>query len=53
MDEMDALRKTGTESARQGIAQLNEMTAQLAPKAEALRAAGEAQLPDAGDEPVR
>jgi uncharacterized protein YaaN involved in tellurite resistance len=53
MDEMDSLRKAGTESARQGIAQLNEMTAQLAPKAEALRTAGEAELPDAGGEPVR
>ena len=53
MDEMDALRKRGTESARQGIDQLNAMTAELAPKAEAMRAAGQAQLPDVTDGPVQ
>ena len=53
MDELEAIRAKGTESARQGIDQLNEMTAQLAPKAEALRAAGEAELPDAPSDPVR
>lgn len=53
MDEMDEIRRAGTESARQGIAQLNAMTAQLAPKAAALRSAGEAELPDASVDPVR
>jgi uncharacterized protein YaaN involved in tellurite resistance len=47
MDEMDAIRKTGTESAREGIAQLNAMTAELAPRAEGLRAAGAVEIPDA------
>jgi len=53
MDEMDALRKKGTESAREGIEQLTQMSADLAPKAEALRAAGEAELPDVAGDPVR
>ena len=53
MDEMDSLRKQGTDSARQGIEQLNAMTQQLAPKAEALHAAGQAQLPDSADGPVQ
>ncbi len=47
MDEMDSLRRTGTESAREGIAQLNAMTAELAPRAEGLRAAGAVEIPDA------
>ena len=50
MDEMDRLRRTGTESAKEGIAQLSAMTAELAPKAEGLRAAREFETPDAGTE---
>ena len=51
MNELDEIRRKGTESAREGIAQLNQMTAELAPKAEALRAAGDVELPDvAGDD---
>jgi uncharacterized protein YaaN involved in tellurite resistance len=53
MDEMDALRKKGTESAREGIAQLKQMTEELAPRAEALRAASEAELPDAAGDPIQ
>jgi uncharacterized protein YaaN involved in tellurite resistance len=41
MEELDQIRRTGTESARRGVEQLNEMTASLAPKADALRAARE------------
>jgi uncharacterized protein YaaN involved in tellurite resistance len=53
MDEMDALRKKGTESAREGIAQLKQMTEELAPRAEALRAASDAELPDAAGDPIQ
>ena len=54
MTEMEEIRRAGTESARQGITQLTEMSATLAPKAEALRAAREFEAPDAaGDEDAR
>ena len=39
MDQMDEIRRTGTESARAGIAELDQMTATLAPKAEGLHSA--------------
>jgi uncharacterized protein YaaN involved in tellurite resistance len=45
MNQMDEIRRAGTESARAGIAQLDQMTAGLAPKAEALRAAREFEVP--------
>ena len=45
MDQMDEIRRAGTESARSGIAQLDQMTAGLAPKAEGLRAAREFEVP--------
>ena len=45
MDQMDEIRRAGTESARAGITQLEEMTTGLAPKAEALRASREFELP--------
>jgi len=47
MDEMDRLRKVGTQSAREGIEQLSAMSAELAPKAEGLRAAREFEAPGA------
>ncbi len=45
MDQMDEIRRAGTESARSGIAQLDQMTAELAPRAEGLRAAREFEVP--------
>jgi len=45
MNQMDEIRRAGTESARAGIAQLDQMTAGLAPKADALRAAREFEVP--------
>ncbi len=45
MDQMDEIRRAGTESARAGIAQLSEMTSEMAPKAEGLRAARDFQVP--------
>jgi uncharacterized protein YaaN involved in tellurite resistance len=45
MDQMDEIRRAGTESARAGIAELDQMTATLAPKADALRAAREFEVP--------
>ena len=38
---LDEIRVVGSEGAKKGIAELNQMTAELAPKAEALRAARE------------
>lgn len=46
MEEMDQIRKTGTDSARAGIDELTQMTAKLAPQAESLRAAREFEVPD-------
>ncbi len=52
MDQMDEIRRAGTESARSGIAELDQMSAGLAPRAEALRASREFELPsEAGDDP--
>ena len=45
MDQMDEIRKAGTEQARAGISQLSEMTSQLDPKAQALRASREFEVP--------
>jgi uncharacterized protein YaaN involved in tellurite resistance len=45
MDQMDEIRKAGTEQARAGISQLSEMTSQLDPKAQALRASREFEIP--------
>lgn len=45
MDQMDEIRRTGTEQARAGITQLNEMTASLAPKAEGLHSARQFDVP--------
>lgn len=53
MDELDEIRRTGTESARQGIEQLNAMTAELAPRAEGLRAAASIEIPDASGPELR
>ena len=53
MNDMDEIRRAGTESARKGVAQLNEMTATLAPKAEAMRAARQFESEQPGhDEPA-
>jgi len=46
MEEMDEIRRAGTDSARAGIAQLTEMTEKLAPQAEGLRSAREFEVPD-------
>ncbi len=45
MDQMDEIRRTGTEQARAGINQLTEMTTQLDPKAQALRASRDFEIP--------
>jgi uncharacterized protein YaaN involved in tellurite resistance len=45
MDQMDDIRRAGTESARSGIAQLGQMTAELAPRAAGLAAAREFEIP--------
>ncbi len=45
MEQMDEIRRAGTDSARAGIRELEGMTAGLAPKAEGLRAAREFELP--------
>ncbi len=41
MDEMEQVRRVGTERARAGIAELTKMSAALEPKVEALQAAGD------------
>jgi hypothetical protein len=46
MDQMDEIRRTGTEQARAGISQLDEMTARLAPKAEGLHSARQFEVPN-------
>ena len=50
MNDLDEIRRVGTESARNGVAQLNEMTAKLAPKAEAMRAARQFESDSQGAE---
>ena len=47
LDDLDAIRKTGTESARQGVAQLTALSADMSSRAEALH---EARAFDEGDE---
>ncbi len=50
MDQMDEIRRVGTESARAGIAELDQMTAGLAPKAEGLHSARQFDVPSEEDE---
>jgi len=45
MDQMDEIRRTGTESARRGITELSAMTSALEPKAAGLRAARQFEVP--------
>ncbi len=46
MDQMEQIRAAGTEKARAGIAELNQMSAALEPKVEALQAAKELPAAD-------
>jgi len=50
MDQMDEIRRAGTESARAGISELDQMTAELAPKAEGLQAARQFEVPSEEEE---
>jgi uncharacterized protein YaaN involved in tellurite resistance len=45
MDQMDEIRRAGTESARSGIVELDRMTSELSPRADALRSAREFEVP--------
>ena len=49
MDQMDEIRRAGTESARAGISELDQMTAGLAPKAEGLHSARQFDVPSEED----
>lgn len=49
MDQMDEIRRAGTESARAGIAELDQMTAGLAPRAEGLHSARQFDVPSEQD----
>ena len=50
MDQMDEIRRAGTESARAGITELDQMTASLAPKAEGLHSARQFEVPSEENE---
>ena len=45
MDQMDEIRRAGTEQARAGITELDQMTEKLAPKAEGLHSARQFEVP--------